>query len=71
MKLSIVIPCFNEKATILELVDAVQSAPIQDKQIIIVDDGSIDGTREILKGIKARMILISSITRQTKAEEQR
>ena len=52
MKLSIVIPCFNEKATILELIDAVQSAPIQDKQIIIVDDGSIDGTREILKGIQ-------------------
>ena len=51
MKLSIVIPCFNEKATILELIDAVQSAPIQDKQIIIVDDGSTDGTREILKGI--------------------
>ena len=52
MKLSIVIPCFNEKATILELIDAVRSAPIQDKQIIIVDDGSTDGTREILKGIE-------------------
>ena len=52
MKLSIVIPCFNEKATILELIGAVQSAPIQEKQIIIVDDGSIDGTREILKGIQ-------------------
>ena len=51
MKLSIVIPCFNEKATILELIDAVRSAPIQDKQIIIVDDGSTDGTREVLKGI--------------------
>ena len=52
MKLSIVIPCFNEKATILELIDAVQSAPIQDKQIIIVDDGSTDGTREVLTGIQ-------------------
>ena len=52
MKLSIVIPCFNEKATILELIDAVQSAPIQDKQIIIVDDGSTDGTRGILKEIQ-------------------
>ena len=52
MKLSIVIPCFNEKATILELIDAVRSAPIQDKQIIIVDDGSTDGTLEILKGIE-------------------
>jgi len=52
MKLSIVIPCFNEKATILELIDAVRSAPIQDKQIIIVDDGSTDGTLEILKRIE-------------------
>ena len=52
MKLSIVIPCFNEKATILELIDAVRSAPIQDQQIIIVDDGSTDGTREILKEIE-------------------
>ena len=52
MKLSIVIPCFNEKATILELIDAVRSSPIQDKQIIIVDDGSTDGTREVLKGIQ-------------------
>ena len=54
MRLSIVIPCFNEKATILELIDAVQSAPIQDKQIIIVDDGSTDGTLEILKGIQSK-----------------
>ena len=50
--LSIVIPCFNEKATILKLIDTVRCAPIRDKQIIIVDDGSSDGTREILKGIQ-------------------
>lgn len=49
MKLSIVIPCFNEKATILELIDAVRHVPIEHKQIIIIDDGSTDGTREILK----------------------
>ena len=49
MKLSIVIPCFNEKATILELINAVRRAPIEHKQIIIIDDGSTDGTREILK----------------------
>ena len=52
MKLSIVIPCFNEQATILELIDAVRCAPVQDKQIIIIDDGSTDGTREILSGIQ-------------------
>jgi len=52
MKLSVVIPCFNEKATILELIDAVKQAPIERKQIIIVDDGSTDGTHKILKEIQ-------------------
>ena len=52
MKLSIVIPCFNEKATILELIDAVRRAPVANKQIIIVDDGSTDGTREILNPMR-------------------
>ena len=51
MKLSIIIPCFNEKATILQLIDAVLDAPIKDKEIIVVDDGSTDGTHEILKKI--------------------
>jgi len=48
MKLSIVIPCYNENETILELVKAVRAAPVADKEIIIVDDGSTDGTRKIL-----------------------
>jgi len=54
MKLSIIIPCFNEKATVLELINAVRSAPVQNKQIIIVDDGSTDGTCEILKRIESQ-----------------
>ena len=54
MKLSIIIPCFNEKATVLELIDAVRSAPVQNKQIIIVDDGSTDGTCEILRRIESQ-----------------
>ena len=52
MKLSIVIPCFNERETILTLINAVRSAPVESKQIIIVDDGSTDGTREILNTIQ-------------------
>lgn len=47
--LSVIIPCFNEKEYIQELVDKVQNAPISNKEIIIIDDGSTDGTREILK----------------------
>ncbi len=49
MKLSIVIPCYNEARTIRALVDAVRAAPVADKEIIIVDDGSRDGTRDLLR----------------------
>lgn len=48
MKLSVVMPAYNEKETIREIVARVQAVPI-DKEIIIVDDGSTDGTREILR----------------------
>jgi glycosyltransferase involved in cell wall biosynthesis len=49
MKLSIVIPCFNESSTIENIVAAVKAAPVADKEIIIVDDYSSDGTRDILR----------------------
>ena len=52
MKLSIIIPCYNEAGTILSLIEAVKSAPIKDREIIIVDDGSQDGTLNILKNLK-------------------
>lgn len=49
MKLSIVIPCFNELNTIDAIIDAVNKAPYPNKEIIIVDDCSTDGTREKLQ----------------------
>jgi glycosyltransferase involved in cell wall biosynthesis len=49
MKLSVVIPCYNEAKTIRTIVDRVRSAPIADKEIIIVDDCSHDGTRDLLR----------------------
>ena len=49
MKVSIVIPCYNEKATIEKIVEAVRSAPIESKEIILVDDCSQDGTRAVLE----------------------
>lgn len=49
MKLSIVIPCYNESRTIRALVDRVRAAPVAEKEIIIVDDCSRDGTRDLLR----------------------
>lgn len=49
MRLSVVIPCYNEKNTIKLIVEAVKNSPYPLKEIIIVDDYSIDGTRDILK----------------------
>lgn len=47
--LSIVIPCYNERDHIQGLIKKVQASPISNKEIIVVDDCSTDGTREILE----------------------
>jgi len=49
MRISVIIPCYNEKDTIRDVVAAVRSAPYEEKEIIVVDDGSRDGTRELLQ----------------------
>jgi glycosyltransferase involved in cell wall biosynthesis len=49
--LSIVIPVYNERETLMALVERVRAVPIR-KQIILVDDGSRDGTRDVLCGIE-------------------
>ena len=49
MKLSIVIPCYNEAKTIRTIIERVRKSPYQDKEIIIVDDCSRDGTRDLLR----------------------
>ncbi|MGH8020850.1 MAG: glycosyltransferase, partial [Opitutaceae bacterium] len=40
MTLSIIIPCYNERLTIRNIVDAVRAAPVESKEVIIVDDCS-------------------------------
>ena len=49
MVLSIIIPCYNEKENIRTIVNRVLESPVEEKEIIIVDDFSRDGTREILE----------------------
>lgn len=49
MKLTVVIPCFNEIGTIQQVVDAVRNSPVKDCEIIVVDDCSTDGTRQLLE----------------------
>jgi len=50
MKISVVIPVYNERQTIVTVLDRVKAVPI-DKEIIVVDDFSTDGTRELLGGL--------------------
>jgi glycosyltransferase involved in cell wall biosynthesis len=52
--LSVVIPCYNEVQTIEALLDAVQASEVEDKEIIVVDDCSTDGTREKLLALGER-----------------
>ncbi len=59
LKLSIVIPVYNEEITLRKLIETVEAAPLQmEKEIILVDDGSNDKSREILGEYKAKHKII-------------
>jgi len=51
MKLSVIIPCYNEVHTIEKVLEAVKMSAYKDLEVIIVDDFSTDGTREKLKSV--------------------
>ncbi|MCF8721701.1 glycosyltransferase family 2 protein [Nitrospina gracilis] len=53
MKISVVIPVYNEKDTVRTLIERVEATPY-DKEIVLVDDYSTDGTREILKEYESK-----------------
>ena len=56
--LSVIIPCFNEVKTLNELLAAVKECGVKDLEIIIVDDYSTDGTRELLKNLNDATIKV-------------
>jgi glycosyltransferase involved in cell wall biosynthesis len=61
MLLSIVIPCYNEKKTINRLLDRVRLAKLPDgvdREIVVVDDCSTDGTAEVLRGVSSSVVKI-------------
>lgn len=49
LKLTIVVPCYNEQSTILDMIRTVRKGPVQNLEIIVVDDASNDGTRQVLE----------------------
>lgn len=59
MKLSVVIPVFNERKTIEEILRRVQAVDVGlEKEIIVVDDSSTDGTRELLQNIASPRVKV-------------
>lgn len=65
VKLSVIIPVYNEKDTILTILQKVDTAKIGnvDKEIILVDDCSTDGTRDILRGLKKHQVLYHEVNK--------
>lgn len=68
MKLSIIIPVYNEKNTILKILQAVQDVEIPgvEKEIIVVDDCSTDGTKELLRELEGRYKILYQVKNQGK-----
>ncbi|MGB0713026.1 MAG: glycosyltransferase family 2 protein [Gammaproteobacteria bacterium] len=49
-RISIIIPCYNEASTLAEVLDAVHDCGIDNMELIVVDDGSSDGSGELITG---------------------
>ena len=55
MKLSVIIPCFNEETTIIEIINKVKNNPYKNIEILVIDDCSTDRSRNLLKKIESKI----------------
>ena len=72
MKISVIIPCYNEKNTVSELVKKVKNINVFncEKEIIVVDDNSNDGSSEILDELK-KNFEITKLIKNSKNQRKR
>lgn len=70
MLLSVIIPCYNEAATVERIVQKVLDVPVE-KQVIIVDDGSTDGSREIIREMAGKYPLTALFHPKTREKALR
>lgn len=56
MKVSVVIPCYNESATLGEVLRAIRAGPVENLEIIVIDDASTDASRALLEGELAPLV---------------
>ncbi len=66
MKLSIIIPCYNEEKTISNLIDRISKHYKDDKEVIIVNDASTDNTKKIIKDLEKKYKFIKKIINHEK-----
>ncbi len=69
MKISVVVPVYNEKNTIEEIINRIRKVEI-DKEIIVVDDGSTDGSREVLRKFEGNPDIKLVLKKKMAAKDQ-
>ncbi len=64
MKVSILVPAYNEELTILRVLEKLVNLPLPDIEIVVVDDGSTDGTRGIVSAFASRQTRVKLIVQE-------
>ena len=70
IKISIIIPCYNEEKTLNQIIEKVLKFKTYDKEIIIVDDCSSDNTQNIINELKKNLSILGSAHNQKEIREK-